>query len=97
MGMVADDPRQILRYWWMLELLSPQKVPKVTGRSTRSEDRQVIEWRRGVPLPWEALRPPRPLGETRRVWQHTVYLGVYDLEASYQHLHRAFGDDREAY
>ncbi|MFT4164341.1 MAG: AAA domain-containing protein [Microlunatus sp.] len=94
---VIDDPLQILRYWWMLELFSPQKVPKLTGRSIRPEDRQVIEWRPGDALPWEVLRPPRPLGKTRRVWQHTVYLGVYDLEATYQYLHQAFGDDRDAY
>lgn len=97
MSEVVDDPLQILRYWWMLELFSPQKVPKLTGRSTRPEDRQVVEWRPGDALPWDVLRPPRPLGKTRRVWQHTVYLGVYDLEATYQYLHRAFGDDRDAY
>lgn len=88
---------EVLEYWWVLELLSPQKVPKVTGRSRRPEDRQVVEWRVGDDLPWQSLNPPRPVGGSRRVWRHTVYLGVYDLEATYQHLHEAFAEDRDAY
>lgn len=31
------------------------------------------------------------------MWQHTVYLGVYELEAIYDRLHRAFGEDTDAY
>lgn len=92
-----DDQQRILRYWWMLELFSPQQVPKQTPRSTRADDHQVVEWKPNDPLPWEALRPPKPLGGTRRIWQHTVYLGVYDLEAMYERLHRAFGEDTDAY
>ncbi|MDJ0313811.1 AAA domain-containing protein [Arthrobacter sp. H35-D1] len=94
---IDDDRRQILRYWWMLELFSPQKVPKLTKPSTRPDDRQVIKWGLGEPLPWDVLRPPQSVGRTRRVWQHTLYLGVYDLEDTYQHLHRAFAEDRDAY
>ena len=30
-------------------------------------------------------------------WQHTVYLGVYDLEDIYQDLHDVFAEDRDAY
>ncbi|ALJ20122.1 DEAD/DEAH box helicase [Microbacterium sp. No. 7] len=92
-----DERQRILRFWWMLELFSPQRVPKPTPRAVRSGDRQVVEWRPGDPLPWDALRPPEPVGKTRRVWQHTVYLGVYDLEATYESLHEAFGEDRDAY
>lgn len=40
---------------------------------------------------------PKPLGKTERVWQHTVYLGVYALEKTYASLHEAFGDDKNAY
>ena len=87
----------VLEYWWLLELFSPQKVPKITRRSRRPEDRQVVEWRPGEALPWQVLQPPQPVGKTPRVWRHTVYLGVYDLEATYQRLHRAFVEDRDAY
>ncbi|MGG7507505.1 AAA domain-containing protein [Plantibacter sp. YIM 135249] len=93
----VDVQQRVLRYWWMLELFSPQQVPKPTPRATRPAHRQVIEWGPADPLPWEALRPPAPIGKTRRVWQHTVFFGVYDLEATYTHLHRAFGVDRDAY
>lgn len=93
----GDDQDRILKYWWLLELLSPQQVPKPTPRATRAADRQVVEWKTGDPFPWEALRPPASLGSTRRVWQHTVYLGVYDLEATYEHLHAAFGEDVDGY
>lgn len=92
-----DEPQRILRFWWMLELFSPQGIPKLTSRAARAADRQVIEWKPNDPLPWETLQPPEPVGKTRRVWQHTVYLGVYDLESTYESLHKAFGDDKNAY
>jgi hypothetical protein len=92
-----EEQQRILRFWWMLELFSPQSLPKLTSRASRPSDRQVIEWRRGDALPWVSLRPPEPLGRTRRVWQHTVYLGAYDLESTYESLHEAFGDDADAY
>ncbi|MGG7466582.1 DEAD/DEAH box helicase [Plantibacter sp. YIM 135347] len=93
----VDEQQRILRYWWMLELFSPQPVPTPTPRAVRPADRQVIAWTPGHPLPWEALRPPAPLGGTRRVWQHTVFLGVYNLESTYEYLHQAFGEDTDAY
>ncbi len=94
---MSQGSLDVLEYWWVLELFSPQTIPKITGRSRRPEDRQVVEWRPGEALPWQVLHPPRPLGKTPRVWRHTVYLGVYDLEATYQRLHEAFAEDRDAY
>jgi len=94
---MSQSSVDVLEYWWVLELFSPQKVPKLTGRAMRPEDRQVVEWRPGEALPWQVLQPPRPVGTTPRVWRHTVYLGVYDLEATYQRLHEAFAEDRDAY
>ncbi len=96
-GRVADEQLRILKFWWMLELFSPQPIPKPTPRSTRSPDRQVIEWTPESPLPWYTLPTPGPLGRAARVWRHTVYLGVYELEATYEYLHRVFSDDSEAY
>lgn len=94
---VEDERLRILAFWWMLELFSPQQVPALTPKATRPSDRQVIAWRAGVPPPWEALAPPEPLGGTRRVWRHKVYLGVYNLEATYESLGRVFGQDPDAY
>ena len=93
----GSDQQDVLRFWWMLELFSPQKVPKPTHGAQRPADQRVVEWESPKPLPWEMLPPPPPLGNRKRVWQHTLYLGLYDLEATYQWLHRAFGEDREAY
>lgn len=94
---VGRDFLGVLEYWWLLELFSPQTIPKLTGRSQHPDGRQVVEWRPEEPLPWQVLHAPRPLGRARRVWRHTVYLGVYDLEATYERLHRAFAEDRDAY
>ncbi|MFC7375430.1 AAA domain-containing protein [Brachybacterium sp. GCM10030268] len=97
MGNQTDERQRILQYWSMLELFSPQPVPKLTKRSTRPSDRQTVEWRFGDPLPWQTLAPPAPSGKKPKSWRHTVYLGVYQLEDTYQHLHQAFGEDRDAY
>ena len=97
MNTSSETHQQILQYWWMLELFSPQKVPELTKPSTRPKDRQVIDWQCQLPLPWEALRPPAPVNGTPMKWQHTVYLGVYDLEDIYQDLHDVFAEDRDAY
>ncbi|MEE9964709.1 MAG: AAA family ATPase [Propionicimonas sp.] len=80
----------------MLELFNPQPIPKLTPRSQEAEP-QVVEWRPDDPLPWLELDPPKAAGKTERVWRHTVYVGVYDLEATYERLHAAFGEDRDAY
>lgn len=81
----------------MLELFSPQQLPALTRRATRPSDRQVIAWQPGEPLPWDVLGPPEPFNGTTRVWRHTVYLGVYRLEATYEALGRVFGEDPDAY
>lgn len=93
----TDEQVRILRYWWMLELLSPQKVPQLKSLSPQNRDEQVVAWAPDDPLPWENLEPPRPNGKTERVWVHTVYLGVYDLSEIYESLHRVFHDDADSY
>lgn len=86
-----------MSFWRTIELFSPQPVPARTRRATRPPDRQVIEWQRDDPLPWNALRPPGPLYGQPRVWRHRVYLGVYKIEATYESLQRVFGQDPDAY
>lgn len=97
MGTHTTDRQRILQFWTLLELFSPQSVPKPTRRSTRPSDKQVVSWRPGQQLPWVTLAPPPQRGKTPKSWQHTVYLGVYELEDTFQLLHRAFGEDRDAY
>ncbi len=78
----------------MLELFSPQKTPKVEAPKPTQ---RVVDWRPGMPLPWEDLDPPARAGKTRMVWRHNVFLGVYDIESTYERLHRVFGEDQDAY
>src|SRR5699024_11431827 len=60
-------------------------------------DRQVIEWQPSQPLPWEVLSEPRARDGRRRVWQHTVYVCVYDPQAVSERLQRKFAVDADAY
>jgi hypothetical protein len=94
---VEGERLRILTFWWMLELFSPQKAPALTRKAARPSDRQVIEWQPDEPLPWDTLAAPEPNGGTPLVWRHTVYLGVYKLEATYESLGRVFGEDPDAY
>lgn len=97
-GISGTDARvRVLDFWWMTELFSPQPIPKLTGRSVRQGDQQVIEWRPGQRLPWVHLPPPPRRGKQEQVWRHRVYLGVYETEATYQFLHRMFHEDTDAY
>ncbi len=41
-------------------------------------------------------RPGKQVGQ-RQVWQHTVYVGLYDLADVYAQLHRMFPADEDAY
>ncbi len=92
---LADERLRILSSWWMLELFSPQRIPTVTRGSSDMSDRRVVAWRPGEPTPWEILAPPSAYNGVPRVWRHTVYLGVYDIEATYESLVRVFGDDAD--
>lgn len=101
LGMTPSSPTahrlRLLDYWWLLELFSPQKVPDRTGPARSGGRYQVVEWMPEQPLPWETLLPEASPDDTRFVWRHTLYLGVYDLEKTYQYLHRAFTDDLDAF
>lgn len=48
-------------------------------------------------MPWETLPAPKQNGPTPRVWRHTVYLGVYEVEDTYEHLRRIFAEDEDVY
>ncbi|WP_215774803.1 DEAD/DEAH box helicase [Rathayibacter toxicus] len=81
------DEKNVVEYWRMLEWFSPQPVPK-------KNDSDVSQWTPGTALPWEQNRPLRHPG---KVWSHQIYLGIYPLSASYEWLHHAFTDARDAF
>ncbi|WP_433666927.1 AAA domain-containing protein [Nocardia sp. CA-136227] len=69
----ADRQARILRYWRAVEYFSPPKV-------------DATDWRRGIrnvdgarPLPWAGGAKPHESLRKKCRWQHTVYVGVFDL------------------
>lgn len=94
---VGDLRSRVLSFWWTAELFSPQSIPRTTNSTAGPDDRRVVQWQPGQQLPWEYLPPPRRRGKQARVWQHTVYLGVYQLQDTFEVLHEVFADDRDAY
>ncbi len=86
----SDGRGRVLAFWRAVELFSPQAVPKLGARE------RVFRVQEGSPLPWE---PGHPLGEAwlreSNAWQHTIFLGVYSLDAAYTELRRALGGAEE--
>lgn len=93
----TDEQLRILKFWWLLELFSPQKVPAAKSLTLDSPHEQVVSWRPGNDLPWNSLQPPPKFGSSKMVWSHTVYLGVYSLADIYESLHKVFHDDADVY
>ncbi|WP_058233813.1 DEAD/DEAH box helicase [Devriesea agamarum] len=93
----GGESERIMTVWSMLELFSPQQLPQKPSRTRRGDEPRVIDWTSNNPLPWEELTSPPPSQYGPSVWQHTVYLGVYELADTYDYLHRVFRDNRDAY
>lgn len=80
-----------MRFWWTVELFSP---PKIDVYAPGDPTNPVVRWVPGEPLPWTSLRAPSGKG---MVWEHKVYLGVYQMRDIYQALHCLFPADDDAY
>ncbi|MUM23285.1 AAA family ATPase [Mycobacterium sp. CBMA271] len=91
MGAEAD---QVLTFWWTFELFSPQRIVE---RSDADDDEgvglRVIDWDTSQLLPWDSLGT----AGQGRMWEHTVYLDVYERSQIYGFLHEAFPSGGEIY
>jgi hypothetical protein len=83
---------EIVEFWRIVEMFSPQKVEKV------SRERLVSAVRPGAPLPWE---PGHELARwelrSNQAWRHVVYLGIYPLDEVFEALSRVFEPDQGSY
>lgn len=82
----GDSCGDALQFWRVVELFAPQPVPAV---SAAGSDGTVLEWNPKQALPWRSRRAAAP----NSAWEHTVYLGLYELSAVYQSLRQAFRED----
>ncbi len=94
-GSVRDDERaaDIVRFWRMIEMFSPQKVPPLERGKPGGKD-WVFDLRPDHPAPWQ---PGHPLSRHRlepdqtRIF--TVYGGLYDVSDVRRVLEETFGKD----
>lgn len=90
----AGTLSQIVETWRTLELFCPTRVPKETrGRC----DRPTIAWNPGQQLPWHAGHECQRWLKPNHCWQHTVFLGLFELEDMYEALHQVFPPVSTAY
>jgi hypothetical protein len=79
---------RVALYWRAIELLSPQRLPRVAARA------HVDDFFPGEPMPWEAgSRVAAVSLAPGQVWRHEVYGGVFDVQRVADVLVREFGDD----
>lgn len=103
MGFEQRRMAETVEYWRAVELFSPPKLPKVpgtTGRVSAREWVQQIDLVPGQPrplLPWEAGHPLQRerIDDSKEVWRHTVYGGVFPLALIRRTLEEHFGADQE--
>ena len=86
---------EVIRFWRTIELFSPQTVPKV---NPADKGFPVVPLRVGSPLPWQA---GSALGKLKLkpgyTWQHTVYIGIYSIEDTFEVLRRVFEPGSDSY
>lgn len=79
----------IVRFWWAVEMFSPPKI-----EDEPSWDNKVFRLSPDEVPPWH---PAHPLARVRlerdKVWQHTVFGGIFGLEQLRDVVVAAFGND----
>ncbi|WP_020658649.1 DEAD/DEAH box helicase [Amycolatopsis benzoatilytica] len=86
---------EVVRFWRMVEMFTPQDVPKRPNSWPKPKaDQHVLDLRPGDLAPWQEGHWIRRV-ELRQgmTWQFTVYGGLYELSAVRDELVRVFGRD----
>lgn len=96
---MAGDPRaaQVVRFWRAVEMFSPQGVPKPTKNRRAGANEIVLDLAVDDIAPWDRrhwiAKAELPKD---KVWQFSVYGGVYGVSAVREALTSVFGrDDNE--
>lgn len=90
---------QVLRYWRAVELFDPPNLPRPTKPSERKPKTTLVQdytlrpdeplppmpWQEGHPLRYERLDPEK------ETWRHTVFGGIFPLDALRKSLAEQFG------
>lgn len=86
-----SDRAEVVRYWRSVELFSPQDIPSADREQVYDLDDDSL-------LPWEAQHSlsRMSLGAGER-WRHTIYCGVFELEAAFELLREQFPKDPESF
>jgi|GEM_PF-183042 len=89
-GAARSESRGPFNFWLGVEAFSPQGIPDCSR--SRGDVPLVSDYGADTPLPWA---PESGLPQARRghVWQHIVFLGVFDLDSAWDVLEPAAGED----
>jgi AAA domain len=87
----AGASAQIVRFWRAVEMFSPPSI-----RDKPSWDAKVFALEDGQVPPWDPAHPLRRVRlEKGKVWRHTVYGGIFELERLRDVVVGVFGDSEE--
>jgi hypothetical protein len=97
---MAGDPRaaQVVRFWRAVEMFSPQGAPRPTRNRRAGAGEIVLELAADDIAPWDQrhwiTKATLPKG---KVWQFSVYGGIYDLSAARETLASVFGRENNEF
>ena len=89
---------QVVRFWRAVEMFSPQSAPQPTKNRRADADEIVLDLAVGDIAPWDQrhwiakAKLPKD-----KVWQFSVYGGIYDLSAVREALTSVFGRDENEF
>ncbi|SEC39117.1 Part of AAA domain-containing protein [Amycolatopsis lurida] len=97
---MAGDPRaaQVVRFWRAVETFSPQSAPRPTRNRRQGADEIVLDLAADDIAPWDQrhwiAKAALPKG---KVWQFSVYGGIYGLPAAREALAAVFGRENNEF